>query len=163
MRQRIGKQATLHSQVLCLTQFVSTFYTRLVPGYRLGCGIFNSKPADLSGVSLEDIAVNLDNESLLSLEDSSENSVDRYGVNYKDEDENSKYPTRPYVYSDEKLYDAFDYDGDNVRGSLRPAHRPFIDNGPAIVEEEEIHDRYISSLRERSKITSACTFHQLLH
>ena len=94
-------------------------------------------------MSLEDIAVNLDNESLLSLEEESENGVDRYGVNYKDEDATNKYPTRPYVYNDEKLYDAFDYEGDSGRGSLRPAHRPFIDNGPAIVEEEENHDRLL--------------------
>jgi len=117
-------------------------------GYRLGCGIFNDKPADLSGVSLEDIAVNLDNESLLSLDESSEDNVDRYGISYKDkrpvynDDNENQYTTRPHVYSDEKLYDAFEYEEDttSTRGSLRPAHRPFKDNGPAIVEDQEKHN-----------------------
>ena len=121
--------------------------SHIISGYRLGCGIFNDKPADLSGVSLEDIAESLDNESLQTLDESSEDNVDRYGISYKDkwpahnEDNENKYNNRPHVYSDDKLYDAFEYEKDTTRGSLRPAHRPFIDNGPAIVEDQVKHNR----------------------
>ena len=89
----------------------------------------------------------LDNESLQNLDDSNENNVDRYGISYKDkrpaynEDTESKYTKRPHVYSDENLYDAFEYEKDTTRGSLRPAHRPFVDNGPAIVEDQMKHGR----------------------
>ena len=121
--------------------------SHIISGYRLGCGIFNDKPADLSGVSLEDIAVNLDNESFQPLDESAEDNFDRYGIAYKDkrptyyEDNENKYNNRPHVYSDENLYDAFEYEKDTTRGSLRPAHRPFIDNGPAIVEDQVKHGR----------------------
>ena len=121
--------------------------SHIFTGYRLGCGILNDKPADLSGVSLEDIAVNLDNESLQTLDESTEDNVDRYGISYKDkrpaynEDNEKRYTNRPQVYSDDKLYDAFEYVKDTKRGSLRPAHRPFIDNGPPIVEDQVKHGR----------------------
>ena len=118
--------------------------SHIISGYRLGCGIFNDKPADLSGVSLEDITVNLDNESLQTLDESTEDNVDRYGISHKDKRptyNEDKYTNRPHVYSDEKLYDAFEYQKDTTRGSLRPAHRPFIDNGPAIVEDQVKHGR----------------------
>jgi hypothetical protein len=98
-------------------------------------------------VSLEDIAVSLDNESLQTLDESAEDNVDRFGISYKDkrpvynEENENKYINRPQVYSDEKLYDAFEYEKDTTRGSLRPAHRPFIDNGPAIVEDQVKHSR----------------------
>ena len=121
--------------------------SHIITGYRLGCGIFNDKPADLSGVSLEDIAVNLDNESLQTLDETAEDNVDRYDISYKDkrpaynEENENKYNNRPHIYSDEKLYDAFEYEKDKTRGSLRPAHRPFIDDGPAIVEDQVKHGR----------------------
>ena len=92
--------------------------------------------------------MSLDNESLQTLDESTDNNVDRYGISYKDkrpaayyDDSESKYPNRPHIYSDEKLYDAFEYDKDTSRGHLRPAHRPFIDNGPPVVEEQVKHDR----------------------
>ena len=109
-------------------------------GYKLGCGIKKHVPTDLSGVSLEEIAVNLDNESLLSLEESTTNSVDRYDRNYN-KNHGSSNMHSPHVYSDENLYDAFEYDKDTVRGNLKPAHRPFQNNGPAIVEDEVDHNR----------------------
>ena len=121
--------------------------SHIFSGYRLGCGIFNDKPADLSGVSLEDIAVSLDNESLQNLDESAEENVDRYGISYKDKrpaytvDDENKYNNRPHFYSDENLYDAFEYEKDTTRGSLRPAHRPFIDNSPTIVEDQVNHGR----------------------
>ena len=119
--------------------------SHILSGYRLGCGILNDKPADLSGVSLEDIAVSLDNESLHNLDEPAEDNVDRYGISYKrpsyNEDNENKYNSRPHVYSHENLYDAFEYEKDTTRGSLRPAHRPFIDNGPTIVEDQVNHGR----------------------
>merc|ERR1719474_1087665 len=125
-------------------------------GYKLGCGIKKLVPTDLPGVSLEEIAVNLDNESLLSLEESATNSVDRYDRNHN-KNHGSSNMHSPHVYSDENLYDAFEYDKDTVRGSLKPAHRPFQNNGPAIVEDEVDHnskqdgyDDYFS-LRDKTK------------
>jgi len=121
-------------------------------GYRLGCGVFKDKPSDFSEVALEDIAVSLDNESLQTLDESAENNVDRYGVSvsykdkrpdyYDDPEKNYNEVSRPHIYSDDKLYDAFEYEKDQSRGSLRPAHRPFAGNGPAIVEEENIHNNH---------------------
>ena len=91
--------------------------------------------------------MNLDNESLQTLDESAEDNVDRYGISFKDkrpayyEDNEKKYTNRPHVYSDDKLYDAFEYETDTTRGSLRPAHRPFVDNGPAIFEAQVKHSR----------------------
>ena len=55
------------------------------------------------------------------------------------------YPERPNIYKDKHIYDAFNYDSDSSRGELRPAHRPFINNGPAIVDRDYISkpNRYI--------------------
>ena len=49
------------------------------------------------------------------------------------------------VYGDDDLYEAWQYDGDSSRrGSLRPAHRPFHNNGPALVGDSVQHDRWAS-------------------
>ena len=115
-------------------------------GYRLGCLSQSDRPSDFTSVSLEDVAQSLDQESLENLDEKKQNNIDRNGnrppsSSYSDRYSNDKrpsYPSRPNVYKDKHIFDAFNYNSDSSRGQLRPAHRPFHDNGPAIIDKEYV-------------------------
>ena len=116
-------------------------------GYKLGCP-HSARPSDFTSVSLEDleeVAQSLDEESLENLDQKNYN-IDRDGnkspsSSYPDRYNSDKwpsYPERPNIYKDKHIFDAFNYNSDSSRGQLRPAHRPFHDNGPAIIDKEYV-------------------------
>ena len=125
-------------------------------GYRLGCFQPSDRPSDFTSVSLEDVAQSLDQESLDNLEENN-NSIDRNDNNRRPantnrlqndnrpsypnrygSNERPAYPERPNIYKDKHIYDAFNYDADSSREHLRPAHRPFHNNGPALVDKNYV-------------------------
>ena len=123
-------------------------------GYKLGCLPHSARPSDFTSVSLEDleeVAQSLDEESLENL-DQKKHNIDRNGnkppssssSSYPDRYNSDKwpsrpsYPERPSIYKDKHIFDAFNYNSDSSRGQLRPAHRPFHDNGPAIIDKEYV-------------------------
>ena len=111
-------------------------------GYKLGCLRHSDRPSDFTSVSLEDVAQSLDEESLENLDEKKQNNIDRDGNKSPHSSYNSdrwpSYPERPNVYKDKHIFDAFNYNSDSSRGQLRPAHRPFNDNGPAIIDKDYV-------------------------
>ena len=111
-------------------------------GYKLGCFPQTDRPSDFTSVSLEDVAQSLDEESLENLDEKKQNNIDRDGNKSPHSSYNSdrwpSNPERPNIYKDKHIYEAFNYNSDSGRGQLRPAHRPFHNNGPAIIDKEYV-------------------------